>query len=197
MIKPHSKTRLVIVMFVIVLLLMLFKLRTIRPLELMIVDAESNEPLENIIVQSQIMTAGLDKYWGIIPKIDPIEYKFKRVDTFHSNSEGIVTIPRRIYYVDLYERIYQEIVQINLKTIKSDNDEQLILPYTTPDNMINHNRDYIGLKICNLAPSVAKYSPGKMVSDKSVDYKIIRNESSLGKRKKSMVIKLEKRIGDS
>jgi hypothetical protein len=197
MIKPHSKTRLVIVMFVIVLLLMLFKLRTIRPLELMIVDAESNEPLENIIVQSQIMTAGLDKYWGIIPKIDPIEYKFKRVDTFHSNSEGIVTIPRRIYYVDLYERIYQEIVQINLKTIKSDIDEQLILHYITRDNMINQNPYYAGLVMYNLVPSVAKYQSGKVVSDKHVTYKFAQNEGGLGKRTKSMVIKLEKRIGDS
>jgi len=178
--------------FVFVLILLLFT-ETVRPLEIIIVDEESNEALENIVVQYQIMTAGPGRMWGVIPRLDPVDYQFTKVFSYKTDKDGVVTIPRKFYMVELYQTQFQEVVLVNLDILESKKNKNPEFSYLTTRELINLNPEYIGVKIYNLTDLSEQSAPIKMISNERVAYNLIQNKGSLDKESESMLLKLSKR----
>jgi hypothetical protein len=87
---------------------------TIRTVEIRVTDKATGSAIRNAVVYYRLSTAGVQKILGIFPKLDPIEYRDAIIEEYITDDNGMLNIPERNVPLKLYEKLYAEIIYINL-----------------------------------------------------------------------------------
>ena len=85
----------------------------VRPLRLVVLDADSRQPLANLTVYYRLTLAAPRHFLGI-PNMSNIKFRDVAIEHHESDASGVVWIPARNVRLGLYERLLDETVCLNL-----------------------------------------------------------------------------------
>lgn len=130
--------------------------KLIRPISIKVIDGAIKRPIENCVVYYSLQTSRTKHIFGL-RGIDFFDYKYLVKEKYYTDSNGIITIPRRKIYLKLYENATNEYIYINLE--KDANSTTDFFKTKEITNEISH------LKGALLHTTVNKISSSSLPSD--------------------------------
>lgn len=171
----------------------------VRPIKIKVVDKETLSPISGVIIYYQLETAGFEKILGIIPKIDPIKYRYPIIEEYTTDTDGTIIIPERKIHLKLYEKLYSEEICINLEIknefINDNNKKESFFRFFNIHDMLNVEKFYNpigiykGFVIYNSKIDLDSTAQG---GTKRQKFNILWNGGSFEKKEESFIIELEK-----
>jgi hypothetical protein len=169
------------------------KSKLIRPLEVRVLDAETQKPLSNVVVYYELTSAGPRSFFGI-PIADPVYDRSVRQECFMTDHNGRVSISAYKARLKLYESIIVETVTVNLDVKqdegwkrKRDFFSQLSsLIIQLPNKIVTPLAVYKGVVIMNFPGQLLLEEAAEYVSDIYVEKRI-----SGGLDSEQQVLKIE------
>ena len=102
--------------------------KKIPPVEVKVIEAESGEAMEDVLVYYRLSSAYLEHSLGI-PAIDPFHYRDLVKQRFFTDKEGLVYIEEKEVNLKLYGRIMKEVVGVNYNPAWAEYDVSILETY--------------------------------------------------------------------
>lgn len=140
--------RILLLLSIIELTCMIAGGEMVRPMEVLVVDALTKQPVTNALVYYVLMSGRWRHKFGI-PIIDPVEYSDLVCETYYTDENGCVRIAPRKVNLRLYEKACDEYVYINLDVEHKTHDRaggktNYIFNARINDPLFNPNDEFYG-----------------------------------------------------
>lgn len=191
----HSTSRSMLALAACAMLACTSVAETIRPLEVLVVDAQTQTPLTNVVLYYQLECARPKSFLGI-PLIDPIIYRDLVQESFRTDSNGFVRIPKRTVRLKFHEKVLSEYIHVNLDASPQPSrghDQHTVLHFTAQDTLCNPLPAYDGALIRSAQRDALEDGWVGTRTNGSASFTMILNKESLGLTADRMVVELHRK----
>jgi len=166
----------------------------VRPLSLTVLDAETGEPVPNVPVYYELLTAGRERFLLFFWKIDPVVYRPIIRKAYTTDNAGRVTISAESVSLRKHEQLFEERMYINIdhnrdKLNKYDAD---VFFSSKHDQWHNPVSDYMGVILCTATRAFGSDQIRGVKRNKGIMFESIFVDNSLAKKSDAIEIQLKR-----
>ncbi len=166
----------------------------VRPLSLTVLDAETGEPIPNVPVYYELLTAGRERFLLFFWKIDPVVYRPILRKTYITDNNGRVTISAESVSLRKHEQLFEEGIYINIDHVrdKLNKHDADVFFSSKHDQWHNPVSDYMGVILCTATRVFGSDQIRGVKRNKGIMFESIFVDNSLAKKSDAIEIQLGK-----
>jgi len=86
----------------------------VRPIKVKVVDKETSAPVNGVVIYYALETVKVEKILGFIPALGGSIFRYRIIESYTTDSDGTIIIPKRKINLELYEQLSSEEICVNL-----------------------------------------------------------------------------------
>ena len=168
---------------------------TIRPMEILVVDALTKQPITNTLVYYVVISGRWRHIFGL-PIPDPVEYYDLVQEKYYTDENGCVRIAPRNIKLRLYEEVCDEYIYVNLDVArttldKSERNTDAFFNAHVNDPLVNPNDKFYGAIIRSTKEELKPDWYTGVVTN-GTEYKCVLIQKGLTKKSDKVVVSLDR-----